>query len=383
MSYCPKCGKEMKEGDNFCGSCGYSMKAEDAPVSNDVTTDGIEAKEKILATIAHLGLPLLNSLFFVVGLFIPIVVYNVCKKKMPFAAKHAFQAMTWGILTCTVVAVCAALSNEGIVVAMAILFFMNGALLLFALYPTYKVWKGKEYTYPLLNLSVGMTKKKTIAVGLCVAIMFGGFMRVMIVTERQANEMRETVKTAAKDVINEVKKEYEERQDYVYQHEGSQSISATKKKDAGKNELYNFKLSIGDSVYLGCHNVEMAVTIVEIDRTEKIMSKFGKEKSSRKGVFQLVKVYVENISKGTDGRVVGKFVLMDDNGRQYSYDHGATLDARLVMDMEKVEILEPQEGEYMIHVFDIPSNVNIVKLLYKPSFDGSTVIEIPFGVKIE
>ncbi|MBO6178817.1 MAG: zinc ribbon domain-containing protein [Selenomonadaceae bacterium] len=50
MSYCPKCGKEMKEGDNFCGSCGYSMKAEDAPVSNDVTTDGIEAKEKILAT---------------------------------------------------------------------------------------------------------------------------------------------------------------------------------------------------------------------------------------------------------------------------------------------------------------------------------------------
>ena len=86
----------------------------------------------------------------------------------------------------------------------------------------------------MLNLSVGMTKKKTIAVGLCAAIMVGCFTHIMVVTERQANEMRETLKTAAKDAINGVKKEYEERQNYVNQHEGTQSTSTTKKKDAGK-----------------------------------------------------------------------------------------------------------------------------------------------------
>ena len=379
MSYCPKCGKEMTEVDNFCGSCGYRIKTEDAPVTSDATTDSIGAKEKILATIAHIGLPLLNLHFFVAGLFIPIALYNICKKKMPFAAKHAFQAMTWGFLTCAVTAVCVMLSNERIVIVMAISFFINGSLLLFALYPTYKVWKEKEYTYPLLDLSVGMTKKKTIAVGLCTAIIVGCFAHIMIVTERQANKVRET----AKDVINNIKKEYEERQDYAYQHGGGTQSTPTTKETAGKNEPYNFRLSIGDSVYLGGHNVEMAVTIVEIDRSERIISKIGKEKMSRKGVFQLVKVYIENISKGTDGRVVGKFVLMDDNGRQYSHDHSATLDAQMVLNMENVKILEPQEGEYMIYVFDIPSNVNIDKLLYKPSFDGSTVIEIPFGVKIE
>jgi hypothetical protein len=37
MKYCSECGKEVKEGIKFCGSCGGALKAKDAPVEKTVS----------------------------------------------------------------------------------------------------------------------------------------------------------------------------------------------------------------------------------------------------------------------------------------------------------------------------------------------------------
>jgi hypothetical protein len=86
MPYCPKCGKQVKEVENFCRACGYDLKAEvaqaerkETEVSKNVPPERVEQVKPAGWEVSFglLALGLICGIMTLIGIFLPWGILNV------------------------------------------------------------------------------------------------------------------------------------------------------------------------------------------------------------------------------------------------------------------------------------------------------------------
>lgn len=214
MSYCPKCGKKLTEADSFCSGCGYNIKSDGTSDTPNETSNEIENKEKLMAVVAHLGMAFLNLMSGELGLIVPAIIYYIGKKEMSFSAKHAYNALVWGVVTVTLLGIGEWIYLEmdksgafGLGVEKYLIKFVLAG---FSVYASYKALRGKEYYYPLMQKLTGAISNIKIAAVICVVLFVVCSMRSAWIIEQRVNETIDNAAANVKEIATDIGKKYDE-----------------------------------------------------------------------------------------------------------------------------------------------------------------------------
>ena len=134
--------------------------------------------------------------------------------------------------------------------------------------------------------------------------------------------------------------------------------------------------------YKGRNNGQWGVALVEVRREQAIYPPYSNSINAR-GEFHIVTLVGTNYQNQAD--MFNTFELVDDKGRRFSEDINATSSYQTMIGTESYQNLNPNQTEFNVEVFDIPRDVNIVKIRYEKymNINESDFIELPYHTVIE
>jgi len=91
--YCPSCGYEISEGDDYCWHCGHEFGADESEERTDerTTRKGATRKPQNDDVLA----PLVHVLALFLWIFAPLIVYLLTENE--FVKRNAVNALNWQI----------------------------------------------------------------------------------------------------------------------------------------------------------------------------------------------------------------------------------------------------------------------------------------------
>lgn len=139
---------------------------------------------------------------------------------------------------------------------------------------------------------------------------------------------------------------------------------------------FDYSCRVDGINYKGQNNGQWGVALVEIRKDSAIYPLYINPIYSR-GEFHIVTLVGTNYQNQAD--IFNTFELVDDNGRRFSEDINATSTYLNTIGLETYKNVNPNQTELNVLVFDIPRDVNIVKIHYENYMGyGTNAIELPY-----
>ncbi|MBQ6131932.1 MAG: zinc ribbon domain-containing protein [Selenomonadaceae bacterium] len=129
---------------------------------------------------------------------------------------------------------------------------------------------------------------------------------------------------------------------------------------------YNYSCTVnGEKAYKGISRRGVACALYSVEKQKRITSDFGSNYTAR-GTFYIVTVIVGNFTN--EPIFVPSIYLMDERGRKFSSNTGATSTYTVMHNVESAFQLNPGQPDWIYEVFDIPDDANITSLRCEASF---------------
>ena len=145
---------------------------------------------------------------------------------------------------------------------------------------------------------------------------------------------------------------------------------------------FNYSCNVDGVRYKGRNNGQWGVALVEVRREQAIYPPYSNSINAR-GEFHIVTLVGTNYQNQAD--MFNTFELVDDKGRRFSEDINATSSYHTMTGTESYQNINPNQTEFNVEVFDIPRDVNIVKIRYEKymNINESDFIELPYHTIVE
>lgn len=107
--YCSKCGKEVKETENFCSSCGTKIIKPDTFQEQTVNTSGYQPIKQVTPYGADNPYDVPTTGLMILSFFIPmvgIILYCLWSHEFPKKAKCCLKGFVGSIIFYTVISCC-------------------------------------------------------------------------------------------------------------------------------------------------------------------------------------------------------------------------------------------------------------------------------------